>query len=163
MDKLKEQVKEQIDLIVEDGIQPSNIDSLYKLVDIHKDLENEKYWKEKIEMRRRYGSYPEYERMGYGTQHYSTDSYGRRMRDSRGRYMGRGHEMIDDMREMYQNYSDGREQYSRGNYGAKDETIESFEYMLKSFKDFFKHLEKEASSQEEVEMLRETAREIGEM
>ena len=41
--------------------------------------------------------------------------------------------------------------------------MESFEYMLKSFKDFFKHLKHEASSQQEVEMLKKTAKEISEM
>ena len=32
-----------------EGITRESVDYLYKLVDIHKDLKNEKYWKEKEE------------------------------------------------------------------------------------------------------------------
>ena len=35
--------------------------------------------------------------------------------------------------------------------------------MLKSFKDYYKHLKDEASSQQEVKMLEDVAREISEM
>ena len=62
-------VESQIGDINNSGIVSSNIDYLYKLVDIHKDLSNEKYWKEKIDI-----MYREY-----------NDNYGRRRRDSRGR------------------------------------------------------------------------------
>ena len=41
--------------------------------------------------------------------------------------------------------------------------MKSFKYMLKSFKDYYKHLKDEASSQQEVRMLEEVAREISEM
>lgn len=153
MEELKQQIEEQISLMVEEGIQPSNIDSLFKMVDIHKDIENEKYWKEKIDMRKRYGNYPEYDR----------GNYGRRMRDSRGRYMGKGHEMIEDMREMYQEYSDGRDEYDRGNYGAKGEAMKSLEYMLESVVDFVDMLKKDAGSQEEVDLIQRYTREISEM
>ena len=99
---------------------------------------------------------------------YSEGSYGRRGRDSRGRYTEgsygrrgvpgsgrgryRGEEMIDEMMYHYGNYEEGREQY-----GADGETMESFKYMLKSFEDYFKHLKQEASSQQEIQMLEETA------
>ena len=156
MEKLKEQVKKQIDMIVEQGVKPVDVDRLGKLVDIHKDLANEDYWKMKeegMEMRYKYG------RDKYG------ESYGRRARDSRGRYtegyMGRGYrgeDMIDEMAYHYGNYNEGREQY-----GADEETMKSFKYMLKSFKDYYKHLKEEASSPQEVKLLEETAREMLEM
>ena len=41
-------VESQIGDINNSGIVSSNIDYLYKLVDIHKDLSNEKYWKDKL-------------------------------------------------------------------------------------------------------------------
>lgn len=104
-------------------------------------------------MRKRYGNYPEYDR----------GNYGRRMRDSRGRYMGKGHEMIEDMREMYQEYSDGRDEYDRGNYGAKGEAMKSLEYMLESVVDFVDMLKKDAGSQEEVDLIQRYTREISEM
>ena len=153
-DKVLEQVEEAINGILEQKVQPGNADYLYKLIDIHKDIKNEEYWKEEKEMR--YGNYRE-------------ENYGERRRDGQGRYMGnygmrgvdskyRGEQMLDEMAYHYGNYSEGKE-----TYGADGETMESFEYMLKSFKDYFKHLKKEANSQEEMELLQKTAREIGQM
>lgn len=48
--KVNEQVEGQIKKIVEEGLQLNNIDRLYKLVDIHKDIANEEYWKKKEEV-----------------------------------------------------------------------------------------------------------------
>ena len=94
MHKICEQVEELIGKISEEGIQADNVELLGDLVDIHKDIANEKYWdvkKEGIKMRynREYDEYNE-------------GSYGRRGRDSRGRYTGRGmmhegEEMIEEM------------------------------------------------------------------
>ena len=39
--ELKEMVEKGIDNLIENGLQVENLDSLSKLVDIHKDLENE--------------------------------------------------------------------------------------------------------------------------
>ena len=50
MHEVKEKVKEKIDDIISDGIEMNNIDVLGKLVDIHKDIENEEYWKIKEEV-----------------------------------------------------------------------------------------------------------------
>jgi hypothetical protein len=51
MDELKckvlEDVEKQIELIKDEGVKPDNVEYLYKLVDIHKDLKNEDYWKVK--------------------------------------------------------------------------------------------------------------------
>ena len=171
-EKLKEETENMICRILEQGLEKDNVEILGEVVDIHKDIANEDYWQKKEEIMR----YRNYGRDSYGEY----GNYGRRMRDSSGRFTEggysegsysdrgydakyRGHEMIDDMYQNYEAYSEAREQYGRGNYGAKEETMESFKYMLKSFKDFFKHLQHEASSQEEVEMLKKTAREISEM
>ena len=35
---------------METGIQVGNVDYFYKLIDIHKDIENEEYWKIKKEV-----------------------------------------------------------------------------------------------------------------
>ena len=175
MEKLKEEVEKGIDSIVEQGIKSENIEALYQLVDIHKDLANEEYWKNKEEvMKMRYRGYGEYGNE-YGRESYNEGgSYGRRQRDSRGRYMEgsygrrgvpgtgrgryRGEEMMDEMAYHYGNYSEGMQ-----SYGADQETMKSFKYMLKAFKDYYKHLKQEASSQEEVKMLEDTAREISQM
>lgn len=162
---LKKQVKEKVDeiiaQIVEEGIDKNNLESLGELIDIHKDLANEEYWDVKKEvMSMNYRDYDE----EYG-------NYGRRRRDSRGRYMARGRgrgnyrgeEMIDEMDEHYKNYSEGREEYNRGNYGAHSTTMKSLEYMLQSVVEFIEMLKKDAGSQEEVELIKKYTREISEM
>jgi len=145
-----EKVEEKIQTIVEGGITPDNIEALGELIDIHKDLANEDYWKEKKEaMKMRYRGYDEYSEGGYG----------RRGRDSRGRYAGRGYEgeeMIEEMREHYGNYMEG----GRYNGPEKDK---AFDYMLKSAEEFFMHLMEEAEHPEQMEKIKRTARKISEM
>lgn len=49
-ENLIEKVEDKIiQLINTDGVKRDNVDYLYKLVDIHKDLKNENYWKIKEE------------------------------------------------------------------------------------------------------------------
>lgn len=170
--ELKEMVEKGIDNLIENGIQVENLDSLSKLVDIHKDLENEEYWKEKKEaMEMRYRGYGTDYSNDYGRESYGRDNYGRRMRDSRGRFkesgnMGRryrGEETMDEMYDAYREYSEGREQMNMGNYGAKSNTMKSLEYMLQSVVEFIEMLKKDANSQEEVELIQEYTRHISEM
>lgn len=170
IDKVTEEVDKSIKRIMEQGVQTSNIDFLYKMIDVKKDIAQI----EKEEQEMMYGNYGNYGRDSYGE--YGEGSYnGGRRRDSRGRYMEsgsygrrgvrgtgrgryRGEEMMDEMMYHYGNYNEGREQY-----GADEETMKSFKFMLKSFKDYYKHLKDEASSQQEVKMLEDVAREISEM
>ncbi len=178
MEEVKQQVKEKINEIIKEGINDENMNDLYKLVDIHKDIANEEYWekkKEVMEMRYRYGeggnysgNYGEYgEGGGYGAR-------GRgRQRDSRGRYKGgrgsgrggnySGEEMMEEMEYHYGAYSEGKEQYGAGNYGAKGETLKSLEYMMESVVDFIEMLKEDATSQEEVEMIKKYSKKISEM
>lgn len=162
LDKLKEETDKSMKRVLEQGVQTNNVDFLYKMIDIKKDIAEI----EKEEQEMMYGNYGRYDDMSYS---------GGRRRDSRGRYMEgssygrrgvpgtgrgryRGEEMMDEMAYHYGNYNEGREQY-----GADEETMKSFKYMLKSFKDYYKHLKDEASSQQEVKMLEDVAREISEM
>ena len=162
IEKVTEEVDKSITRIMQQGVQTNNVDFLYKMIDIKKDIAEIK--KEEQEMM--YGNYGRYDDMSYS---------GGRRRDSRGRYMEggsygrrgvpgsgrgryRGEEMMDEMAYHYGNYNEGREQY-----GADEETMKSFKYMLKSFKDYYKHLKDEASSQQEVKMLEDVAREISEL
>ena len=168
-EKAIQQVEEKIKMILEEGIKSENLETLGELVDIHKDLYNEEYWKKKKEVmdmnyNRGYGNYGEY------GNYSESGSYGRRRRDSRGRYMRRGvdskyqgHDMIDEMHDGYQEYSEGREAYNRGNYGAKNDTIKSLDYMLQSVAQFIEMLKQDASSQEEMELIQKYTREISEM
>ena len=168
-DKIKEQVEKGIDMVLEEGLQSNNLDTLYKLVDIHKDLANEEYWESKEEvMQMRYRGYGEYGNE-YGRDNYGRESYGRRRRDSRGRYMGsesrryRGDDAMEEMYGAYQEYSEGREQMIMGNYGAKGNTMKSLEYMLESVVDFIEMLKKDATSQEEVQLIQHYTKKISEM
>lgn len=156
-DKVKELVEKGINKTIEDGIQTSNLDTLGKLVDIYKDIANIEHWKKEEENDMRYDRrYRE-----YGREQYGRDSYGRRRRDSRGRYMG--DEMMNDMHEAYRDYSDGREEMNMGNYSAKDDTMKSLEYMMQSVVQFIEMLEKDANSQEEIEIIKDYTRQISEM
>lgn len=49
-EKLKEAVETKLEKLLETGIQASNVDYFGKLIDIHKDIENEDYWKVKKEV-----------------------------------------------------------------------------------------------------------------
>lgn len=161
--KTKSEVERIIKQITENGLQTANVELLYKLIDIHKDIENEKYWKEKEE-----------ESMYRGRDYFMDDSYnGGRSRDSRGRYMDgsygrrgvpgtgrgryRGYDMIEEMGEHYGDYSEGRD-----NYGNDRETEKSFDKMLQSLEDFTYLIMQEADSPDKIEKVRKTARKISE-
>ena len=115
--------------------------------------------------------YRAYGNDGYGRNSYGEDSYGRRgvKGTGRGRYRGGrgsgryGEEMMDDMYQNYEAYSEGREQYERGNYGAKEDTMMNLEYMLESMVDFVEMLKQDASSQEEVNLIKKYTKQISEM
>ena len=157
--KAKEEVEKLIKAATENGLQASNVQLLYQLIDIHKDIENEKYWKNKEEV------------MRYMRDDYRTEDYrGGRSRDSQGRFMGdrrstsyRGQRVLDEMYNGYRNYNDGKEEYNRGNYGARNETMKSLEYMLESVTDFIEMLQHDAGSQEEIDMIKKYTRRISEM
>lgn len=152
-ERITKETEQKITEVLDQGLHEGNVDLLYTLVDIHKDIANENYWEEK-EDAMRYRNYSE----GSYREH---DMYGRRQRDSRGRY--KGHEMMDDMYRGYEEYNDGKERYKRGSYGAKEDTMKSLEYMLESMVDFVEMLKQDANSQEEMELIKHYTRKIAEM
>lgn len=167
--KIQAEIENNIVRIVEQGIQDNNVEILGELIDMHKDLANEEYWKKKEEaMDMRYRG--DYMREPYGRETYRREPYGRRGRDSRGRYsdggMSYGHngeEMMEEMIRHYEGYTEGKEQYGRGNYNAKEDTMKCLQYMLESMVDFVEMLKKEADSQEEIELIKKYTKEISEM
>ena len=152
-EKIKEEAEKFLRTSLSNGIQPANVDSLFKAVDMYKDavgIEKSENKEEENDMRYR----------NYNDGGYSDGSYGRRARDSRGRYMARGYDakyrgedMIDEMYQNYQGYTYGREQYGTGNYGAEETTIKSLKFMMESVVEFIEMLKKEAGSQEEYEVI----------
>ena len=156
--KTKSEVERIIKQITENGLQTANVELLYKLIDIHKDIENEKYWKEKEENM----MYRDYDNYSGGRSRDSRgrymDSYGRRGVPGTGRGRYRGYDMIEEMGEHYGDYSEGRD-----NYGNDRETEKSFDKMLQSLEDFTYLIMQEADSQDKIEKVRKTARKISEM
>lgn len=157
-EKLNEKLEEKICQIIEEDISPSNIEMLDMLIDIHKDVANEEYWKGKENSMR----YSEYGRGGYNEGSYGrrgggynaggyNEGYGARGRGRGGRY--RGDDSIEDMYEEYGRYEAGRQEYNRGNYNAKNDTLKSLEYMLESMGTFVTMLKQDATSQEEAQLI----------
>lgn len=176
MNDIKDLVENELEQLVKAGIQSTNIDNFGKLVDIHKDIENECYWKNKREvMKMRYNDYDE-NRYGadrmYGPDEYGRDDYGNYGRrgvpgTGRGRrYRGHGsesEEMMERMKEHFGDYEYSKEEFGKGNYGAKGETMKSLEYMLQSAMEFIQRLQEEADSPEEVQLVKKYAKKIGMM
>lgn len=183
MKELKKLVEEEIKKMTENGIDSEKIEELGELVDIHKDISNEEYWKNEEEKAMRYGNYGEYGE-GYG------EGYGRRSRDSRGRYRGYseggysergttdgrdrsrgsyGHYMpypemyMERMMDGAEGYMEGREQYNRGNYGAKGQTVESLEKMLEGIVAFVEEIQQDPEQKEEKEVVNHYIRKLKEM
>ena len=151
--KILHATEDLMDQIVDNGINTENLSHLDKLVDIHKDLIEESNMKESEGMRN-YGryNYGEYGRPGY-------DAYGRRGYDMK--YKGYNH--LDNMYSNYESYSESRDAYGNGNYNAKQDTINSLEYMMKATVDFIKMLKEDANSQEEMEIIQRYTRQISQM
>lgn len=155
-ERVIEETKKSIKKILDDGIQTTNLEYLDKLVDIYKDA------KEVESMR--YSNYEGYGNYGgrragydsYGRDNYGNygDSYGRRGYDMK----YRGHDHLDRMYENYGRYEAGRERY-----GTNEDTKKSLKYMLESMEDFAHMLKQDAQSEEEVQMIRQTAQRIAQM
>ncbi len=151
LDKVKQLMQEN-----NGEITGNTLEAIGDLVDIYKDIANVEYWCEKEESEM-YGRYDRDSYDGYGRyDRRGRDSYGRRERDSRGRY--RGHEYVDEMDNYYGRYMESRERY-----GANEDTKKSLEYMLRSMEDFARMLKEDAGSEEEVQMIRQTAQRIAQM
>lgn len=149
-EKIIKETENKLNEITASGINQSNIDYISTLVDVHKDLKNEEYWKEKI---MRYGN--------YRYDDYDDSRYGRgRKRDSRGRYMGkhRGHEILDEMGRYYGEYVDGVEMY-----GHDNETDKSFDRMIDCFEEFAYAIVEEIDEPMKADKIRKVARKISEM
>lgn len=153
-EKLETKTKESINKILDEGITTTNLDHLYKLVDIYKDakeVESMNYgnygnYGNYNGRGPGHGSYGEYGR-GYGNYgEYGTygDNYGRRGYDAK----YRGGDEIDRMAGEY-----GRYMESRNRYGAGEETDKSFHYMVKALEDFIKVLHEEAETPQQKQEL----------
>lgn len=163
--KLKEEIKKLKEQISQEGIQNNNIEYLYKIVDIEKDLCEIEKGGESMN----YNEYGRYGREQYGIEGQNLGEYGREDYNygrrgnfrARGRY--RGNDYMDNMYNEYNRYEEGKEQYNRGDYNAKQDSMKALEYMLESAVDLFKMLNEKAQSQEEVNLIKHYSKKISEM
>ena len=146
--KVIEKMKESINNQLEQGLNTQNIDVLYKLVDIYKDMKEVENMNYGNYMGRGAG-YDAYGRGNYGNYNmeYGRNNYGRQGYDMK----YRGDENID---RMYNEY--GRYMENRNRYGNGEETDKSFHYMVKSLEDFIRVLHEEAETPQQKQMLNET-------
>ena len=161
VDKIKCIVEKELEQLSNTGLNENNLDILYKLVDIFKDLENVEYWDVKKEvMKMRYNGYGEYSDGGYG-------NYGRRgvPGTGRGRYRGysEGEEMLEDMKESYGAYSESRSASSRGNYGAEQDSMDALEDTMRLFTEFAQKMIQEVDSPEAKQIIKKHLRKISQM
>ena len=162
-DKVKELVCKELEKFSNSELTSDELDVLYKLVDIDKDLENIDYWKCKKEvMKMRYNDYGDYSEGGY-----SEGRYGRRgvPGTGRGRYRGHddGEDMIEDMKESYSAYSESRSAYNRGNYNAGEDSMEALEDTMRLFTEFAQKMIQEVDSPEAKQIIRKHLRKISQM
>lgn len=162
-DKVKELVCKELEKFSNSELTSDELDVLYKLVDIDKDLENIDYWKCKKEvMKMRYNDYGDYSEGGY-----SEGRYGRRgvPGTGRGRYRDHddGEDMIEDMKESYSAYSESRSAYNRGNYNAGEDSMEALEDTMRLFTEFAHKMIKEVDSPEAKQIIRKHLRKISQM
>ena len=156
--KLKQDINKLKEQIATQGIQNSNIEYLYKIVDIEKDLCEIEKGGESMS----YNEYGRYGIEGHNLGDYGRDEYGRRGNyRARGNY--RGNDYMDSMYKEYNRYEEGREQYNRGDYNAKEDSIKSLEYILESAVDLVKMLYDKAQSQEEINIIRKYTKKMSEM
>ena len=163
-DKIKAMVVKELEQFSDaTDLHGDELDVLYKLVDIDKDLENIDYWNVKKEvMKMRYNNYGDYSEGGY-----SEGRYGRRgvPGTGRGRYRGHdeGEDMIEDMKYSYSAYSESRNAYDRGNYGAEQESMEALEETMRLFTEFAQKMIQEVESPEAKQIIRKHLRKISQM
>lgn len=159
VEKIQELVENEIRSVTADGTQIMDLDSLSKLIDIHKDIANEDYWQKKKEVyEMRYEDYDNYGRRGTSGR----GRYGRRgvPGSGRGRYRGEG--PIDEITEHYDVYGEASEEMDRGNYRAEDEMLKSVDGIMKNVCEIVEELS-ENDNPEVMRIIKKYSKHISEM
>ena len=157
MHRLLERVEKELENISNKGLNSSNLDTAYKLIDIYKDIKESSYYDEMA--------------------HKGETSYGARARDSRGRFMDsdskRLYDRTDDwgteryglypyedkierhltrMRDGVDKYNIGKERYRDG--GSQDRMIDGIEMTMEAITMFIESLCDLAETSQEKEIIR---------
>ncbi len=151
MDKTIENFENYIKKNGEQDVDSIDVDRLFKIVDIFKDLkEVEKMNNYGNEYNRGYREYNEYN--GY-------DEYNRRGVDSK----YKASKYMDSMKGNYEAYEEDRNEYNRGNYGVKEDGLHDLESMLHSNHKLLKYIKETATSPEEKEIVRKYFQKFSEL
>lgn len=134
---IKRMVEEELKGAIDEGINHDNIDDIGKLIDIHKDIKNEEYWKMKEEV---------YEMRDGG--------YGSRKMLPEHEQRARADKKIYDLMGHYKHYSMASNAADKGNHEAEADCMEYLECILEVICEFVEILEEEAGSPEEVQLIK---------
>jgi Na+/phosphate symporter len=161
LEKIKAIVEKELNQFSGTELNEEELDILYKLIDINKDIENIDYWNCKKEvMKMRYENYGDYSEGRYG-------NYGRRgvPGTGRGRYRGYsdGEEVLEDMKESYGAYSESMNAYSRGNYNAGNDGMKALEDTMELFTEFAQKMIQETDSPEAKQIIKRHLHRISQM
>ena len=155
-------IKEEIDKIAEKGLNTSNLDTAYKLMDMYKDAKNVEYWDTKKEY------YESQMDGGYSGEGRGGDGYSARgrKRDSRGRYSRDGGGYARDGgysyreggngTESYNRYMDSKQsfRYSGGNGDCKKRLMETLDEYMEDFTQQMEELLRDSDCAEEKETIK---------
>lgn len=146
-EELISKIEEKIEEVIKQGINPTNLDHLYKLSKVkHLVKEDQKMQ----------GNYGEYGRRGYGNYGEGYGEYGYRGYGARGydaKYRG-----YDDIEKMGNSY--GRYMESLGRYGAGEESSKHLQSMLECMEDFANVVKEQVKSPEDEQMIKATFKRI---
>lgn len=173
MHKLLERVEKELENIADKGLNSSNLETTYKLIDIYKDIHEAKYYKTEVreDMREQYDARQRDSRGRFMENGYN-DTYN--MRNGRGYndgdYIVRGSyrdsnnyghfPMLDErterhlarMREGMENYQEGRSRYRNGD--SQERMVEGIEMTMSAICMFIESLTDFAETPKEKEVIR---------
>lgn len=178
MKKFCRMVEEELEKIVERGLNRENLETAYKLIDMYKDLKNTEYWDTKSEYYMavldemqsgeysQAGGYDQRGRRGGYSRDDGGDMYSERRgqrRDSRGRYSRAGEgasycdgsSYADKNNDSYARYMDSKRSYRSSKSGeCKQRMMQTLDEYMDEFTSQMEEMLKDADCAEERETIK---------
>lgn len=163
--KLMQNIKEELDRIAEKGLNTSNLETAYKLIDMLKDMENVEYWKCKEEyydavLAEMDGGYSEarkrdnmgrYSRDGMMPNYDNDNSY----RGTRGKHYVRGHYSRGRDMDTYNEYMDKKHSYRAGkDMDCKQKMLAALEEHMDALTEELEGMSRDADCREERDTMK---------
>lgn len=112
---------------------------------------------------RNYGNYSDYDEGNYGRRGSYRAGRGNYRAGRRGSYGHYPEEMMDEMKEYYMDYNEGREQYNRGNsYNGEEQMVQATEGIMRNITEIVKELSQSENPQV-MQIIQRHAQKIMEM